>query len=769
MMDTGVPLGVRIYDLSDGVDFWVTKWVEDFSFRHTVPGGCASCTLKLHYPNTLTFDPEQFGRLFYRVQIVDLRSAEVQWEGRIEDPAQQVSDETWELGVLGSQVVATDINQPVLYADNTLDNWRIDPADAWDIDMQNDYRIMQVKLKPGYLFGAGSEFAVLHYNGFQNMATSGARITMTYVGVGPGAQAANFDMLLETPAGNIDITAFSAAQIQKSNVIPTDMPLTFFTSYAYLRVRRRAGTGNYTIAASEEGIARFKYPKVQAIRLDVLGNAYLNASDYPGDYLLVWQVVQDVVGRFLNGGFNLARNEDWQTQATWNSPEPGSVRGTDAYVDTGDINQITNLWWDDAVNAKTILDTMMLVQRNAYWAIWDSGHRLSHLFLDYQSIKESQFRFEWATWPTSWNYIAPSDDGMAQQLSGEELFNSADMNYEELENPAFTQRTADDVGQIYGSPVKRMPAWKVEELERRFTRHQHFTIPDAVSFNYFDQVQRTDVKYLRQQFIDRQDPQNSGTITIRRPMQMVDSGDSDGGGFMGMINPWEIKPGKLIKIRDLWPMNNIGNLTFDMGSPVVLNANNGFESGATSPFGSAGGTFTAATDQKYSGTYSGKIVPTGAAADVYIATPWGNMVGGESYRARAQVRCAVARNITIRIDFYDATPTFIDSASTTISVAANTWTYFEISGIAPNNATQGPALVIMSGTPAASNIMWVDEFYYEKIPSPPRGHENTIFRVAATEYSTGDNSCKMELDQLPKWSLSKQIVSGDAPGKLAVK
>jgi carbohydrate binding protein with CBM4/9 domain len=773
MLDTGIPLGVRIYDIKDGVDVWVTKFVDDFSFRHTAPGGCASCTIKVHNRDNTEWQPSRIATLFYRVQIVDLRSAEILWEGRIEDPAEQVDDEVWEIGVLGSQVAATDVRMPVLYVDNTLDNWRIDEADAWDVDKNADTKTIEVKMKPGYLYGAGTEFITLHYNGLAAMAAAAARISMTYKGTGPGAQAANFDMLLDVNVlGNIDVTAFSAAQITKVNVVPADMSTTDWAQAINLEIRRRAGTGNYTIGASEEGIARFKYPKVVAVRFDELGNNLGAASDYAVDYLVTWQIIKDVIARFLDGGWKTGFYAQWNlsraSNGVYGSPAYGSVRGDNAFIDTTDTNRITNLWWTDPVDAKTILETMMLVQRNAYWAIWESGHR-TFITSDYKSfpdVKEYQFRFEWARWPTSWNYLVSSADGMAQQTDGEQLYNSGAVIWEDPVWHSMTTTNVEDANT--GTATQVGPTrWQTYELETRFTRFQTVVVPDAVEPGSW--LSGEDGEYLRATLGATTDPLNSGTITIRRPIQFVDSGDSDGGGFAGMIDPWEIRPGRLLKIRDIHPLYNAGDFTFDMGRYRIMNTNTGFESG-TSPYGSAGGSaFVVDTTQKYAGAQSGKITPTGAAADVYIATPWQVLNQQKGYRARAWVRCAVARAISIRIDFYNSTPTFISNVIGTVNVAANTWTYVEVSGIAPDNTTQGPALVIMSGTPAASNIMWVDEFKFEQIPAFPDGHQNSIFRVAATEYSTSDNSCKIELDQLPKWAIATQIANPGSAGGLAVK
>src|SRR5688500_7064460 len=407
------------------------------------------------------------------------------------------------------------------------------------------------------------------------------------------------------------------------------------------------------------------------------------------------------------------------------------------------------------------MDTMMLVQKNAYWAVWPSEHRFGQSWDDDVLVQENQFRIAWAKWPLSWNYLASSEDGMQQQVSGDLLYNAATTSFETPEEVLTT-------GTEYGAPTWSFwntgnVQWRVEELEGRFTRKSHAKEENALPPGTTGAVAED---ALRQSMADTQEPINVGTITIRRRIPMVDDGSSDGNGFSGMDDPWEIRPGKLIKIRDIFPLANAGEMQWDSGFGQVLNTNTGFEAGNTSGWALNFGTFTAATDRVFSGTRSGKVVPTGASVNAFVNCAVQPVSPHSLYRASAWVQTDVARSVSLEIHWYTAASVLITTSPLAYSMPADQWRYLEVVGKAPPNAAFGALLIGMSSTPPASNIMWFDEGKFEYLKGLPYGHENCIFRVAATEYSTADNSCKLELDELPRWNLSTQIVKTADEGNL---
>lgn len=139
-----------------------------------------------------------------------------------------------------------------------------------------------------------------------------------------------------------------------------------------------------------------------------------------------------------------------------------------------------------------------------------------------------------------------------------------------------------------------------------------------------------------------------------------------------------------------------------------LNPNDSFEDGVGFWSGT-GGTFEAADDQRQDRTKSGKITPTGAAATVKIASSNFTAAAGNTYRLSGWLRNAVARSVTLQIDWKDAGGTTLSSSSLTKTLDAETWTHFNFDATAPGSTTQASVVGLMTGTPPATDIMWMDD------------------------------------------------------------
>lgn len=122
----------------------------------------------------------------------------------------------------------------------------------------------------------------------------------------------------------------------------------------------------------------------------------------------------------------------------------------------------------------------------------------------------------------------------------------------------------------------------------------------------------------------------------------------------------------------------------------------------------SGGTITQSTAQFHQGTASLLLTPDGVSAQAVTRSedlPYTTKV----YEASAWVRCAVARNVTISIDWSDGSHAFISSSSSTVAVLANTWTLLTFQGTAPVNTAFIVLTVSMSGTPLVGHTLNVDE------------------------------------------------------------
>jgi hypothetical protein len=139
-----------------------------------------------------------------------------------------------------------------------------------------------------------------------------------------------------------------------------------------------------------------------------------------------------------------------------------------------------------------------------------------------------------------------------------------------------------------------------------------------------------------------------------------------------------------------------------------LNYNDSFEDG-TPGWTGTGGTFEAADDQRQDRTKAGKITPDGVTATVKIAGDNFVAAAGNTYRLSGWIRNAVARSVTFQVDWKNAGGGTISSATITETIAAETWVRFDGDATAPALTTQASVVALMTGTPAVTDIMWVDD------------------------------------------------------------
>jgi Carbohydrate binding domain len=127
----------------------------------------------------------------------------------------------------------------------------------------------------------------------------------------------------------------------------------------------------------------------------------------------------------------------------------------------------------------------------------------------------------------------------------------------------------------------------------------------------------------------------------------------------------------------------------------------------------AGGTgsFAASTTQKHSGTQSMRVTPSGSSASVGPVSSKIVVVPGEKVTATswAWFTTAVTTNYSSAVNWYDASNVFISTSFTMVSVGAALWTPVIQSYTAPVGAAFAAIVPLLGGTPAASNIFYIDD------------------------------------------------------------
>lgn len=168
----------------------------------------------------------------------------------------------------------------------------------------------------------------------------------------------------------------------------------------------------------------------------------------------------------------------------------------------------------------------------------------------------------------------------------------------------------------------------------------------------------------------------------------------------------------------------------NLGTFTNVLVNPGFENGLTDWTENTSGTLTQSSTQKHSGSFAGKVVPSGAGTQCGPQTGTYPVVGGIAYTVSAWVwfTTAVTGNWDVALVWYDAALNFISASTTFTSVPATTWTQNTNTYTSPANAAFAQVALILTGTPAATNIFYVDDVSLWSTVSP------------TSPYNTGANS-----------------------------
>lgn len=147
-----------------------------------------------------------------------------------------------------------------------------------------------------------------------------------------------------------------------------------------------------------------------------------------------------------------------------------------------------------------------------------------------------------------------------------------------------------------------------------------------------------------------------------------------------------------------------------------LNLNPYMETDATDWF-AAGGAVTRSTAQFHQGVASLLLTPTGSdatsIAQMTAFTPVTELV---DYTVSTWVRCAVSRNMSMDIAWYDADQVLIATSTVfTTALTANTWTLITQTWTAPAGTAFARPRFYMTGTPPANNLLYLDEAQFTEV------------------------------------------------------
>lgn len=154
---------------------------------------------------------------------------------------------------------------------------------------------------------------------------------------------------------------------------------------------------------------------------------------------------------------------------------------------------------------------------------------------------------------------------------------------------------------------------------------------------------------------------------------------------------------------DIWRRTSLGTTPTNSNPTFEVNGND---------WGNAGyATAIPSNAQAHTGSWSLLCTPTGAANLPFVLTnTFYPVVVGTRWEFRAWFRATTTANaVRLYLRWYDVTNTLISSTTRDMSAVATTWIWGQLAGTAPTGATSVRLGIGHVGTPAAANLLYVDD------------------------------------------------------------
>lgn len=504
-MSIPLPLGVRL-STSRGSKT-VTRELRDLSFRSVAPGGFASATISLD--RSLSLQPNEIG-YYGKLYVYDQRNGMTVWEGRVEDPGRGVDDsgQVWQIAAIGPSGHAHDRVVPYIAVDSRLNVMRevVDTKAGFEtsvtaIPFSDPDQGIVLRAPQGLSLNLG-DGAAMSYLAIRNAGQRVARCSYVANSGGPNA---NWDVIsrYEDAFGGQDIGDAPSMTDVNGGSARACVVVTDFTNgrdaVAFILFQSAGGA---VTTATDTHWASFQDIITRAMLVDRTGTNI--TTGYTNDYVLAHEVVIDLLGRLLT-----------------------AYDGPNATVSTGSTFQITQLAYDDGVDAAKILDDLMTFEPGYFWAAWETVP------------SSGKYRFEWSAWPTTVRYEASTRDGYRSQGSADGLYDAVRVRYVDTLGVTQTVRRTASVAELTAAGL---------------TREAFLDLgPQAGTLAAAQQA--------GDQFLaDHAAALNAGTLTVARPILDRARGRT--------VQPWEIRPGALIRVRGIQPRPNSLNATTRDGVTV---------------------------------------------------------------------------------------------------------------------------------------------------------------------------------------------------------
>lgn len=504
-MSLTVPLAVRLK--TSRTDRIITKDVRDISYRSVVPGGFASIQLSVASNRLqLSQDPDEID-YYGRVIVYDQRTGRTLCEGRIEDLGRtsDTSGQVWELSAIGSSVHTEDITRPYIVVDRQNVSWKQSsinkPYAAWQTTNDDN--------DPGggliVHIARGTDLAVSDIDVadmlYQQISYAGQKVARVRVQWDIGFTDSAWVLQVITKTGPSGTKVVAASQTAS----PAGGSL----------VGKLTTDGGSIVNGNNCVTFRARHNGVPNVIPDDL--CWFEYDDWYVRTLLL-----DRTGAEITTGYSTGTVTADQVVADLLGRSLPKYDGTNASITTNSY-LIDQLAYYDGVTPRKVLDDLMALEAACYWAAWESN-------------AAGLNRFEWTVWPTNVAYEADVDRDIFQSPStAADLYNAVRVRYHHTSGTIKMLQRTTTVLQLTNAGL---------------TREGFIDLGDQVG-STANATQAGD-----QFLIDHSIPSNAGHITIARPITDLVLGRQ--------VMPWELVPGKLIRVRGVRP-------TVDTLNPVGRN------------------------------------------------------------------------------------------------------------------------------------------------------------------------------------------------------
>jgi len=180
---------------------------------------------------------------------------------------------------------------------------------------------------------------------------------------------------------------------------------------------------------------------------------------------------------------------------------------------------IDQLAYPDGVTPEQVLADLMRFDPGFYWAAWEE-------------MASGKARFEWKAWPSTIRYEASAADGFDSPGSATELYNAVTVRWRDTDGAIKRTRRTQTVQAL---------------TDAGLTREAFIDLGDEIGSS------ANAVRAGDQFLAEHASAPNAGTLTVMTPLWDADRGR--------MVEPWEIMPGGLIRVRDVLPRVDALNAT----------------------------------------------------------------------------------------------------------------------------------------------------------------------------------------------------------------